>query len=142
MPYAVRSDVEAKWPLTSPVAQARADALLVEAEALLNRLVPNLASNITSLAVDPVLPRMVVTNAVIRVLANPAGVSMQTLGPESVQYSGVRTLGAIAFTADELELLTPDDPDAPSSAGGAAVGTANLAAPWVQIGTQSTPWPR
>lgn len=133
MAYAVRADVHAKWPLTSPIAEARADALLAEAEALLNRELPDLAGNITSLAVDPVLARMVVTNAVIRVLANPAGVSMQTVGPESVQFSGVRTLGSIAFTDDELALLTPPDPDGPVSANGMAIGTATLAHPWARI---------
>lgn len=134
MAYAVRADVEAKWPLTSPAVQARADALLVEAEAVLDRLLPNLAADVAATVVDPVLARMVVTNAVIRVLVNPAGVSMQSLGPEQVQYQGVRTLGAIAFTDDELAMLTPRDPDAPVSADGYAIGAASLAFPWAPVG--------
>jgi hypothetical protein len=134
MAYAVRADVHAKWPLTSPMVETRADALLAEANALLGRELPDLAANITAGTVDTVLARMVVTNAVIRVLVNPAGVSMQTLGPESVQYAGVRTLGAVAFTDDELKLLTPDDPDGPVSAGGSAIGSASLAFPWAPIG--------
>lgn len=134
MAYAVRADVHAKWPLASPVAEARADAVLAEAEAVLDRLLPDLAANVAALAVDPVLARMVVTNAVIRVLANPGGASMQTIGPESVQFTGVRTLGAVAFTDAELALLAPATPGAVPAVAGSAVGSASIGFPWLPIG--------
>lgn len=130
MAYATVADVETKWrPLPSSIEQNRATALLDEAEALLNVEIPSLAANIAAGVVSAVLARKVVTDAVIRVLANPAGVTMQTLGPESVQFTGVRTLGTVAFTKDELSTLHPVDPDAGAAAGGFAVGSATLGIP-------------
>ena len=130
MTYATLADVEAKWrTLPAAADQNRASALLAEAEALLDSKLPDLTANIAAGTVSAVLARKVVTDAVIRVLGNPSGVTMQTLGPESVQFAGVRTLGTIAFTKDELETLHPADPDAPAEAGGFAVGTATLGIP-------------
>ena len=128
MSYATLLDVEIKWrTLDSATDQARANALLAEAEALLDQAVPTLAANVSSGAVPVVLARKVVTDAVIRVLANPAGVTAQTVGPETVQWAGVRTLGTIAFTKDELSILHPAD-SAPMVAG-MAIGSAQLGLP-------------
>ena len=102
-----------------------------EAGALLDQRLPDLAANITAGLVSPVLARKVVTDAVIRVLANPSGVAQQTLGPESVQYTGVRTLGTVEFTASELASLAPAGDGV--SAAGVAVGSATFGFPWVSL---------
>jgi hypothetical protein len=135
MAYAVLSDITNKWrPLPAVADQNRATVLLEEAEALLDQKLPDLAGNITAGLVSPVLARKVVTDAVIRVLANPAGVAQQTVGPESVQFTGVRTLGTVEFTASELASLAPAGDGV--SAQGVAVGSATFGFPWVSIDTQ------
>ena len=132
MTYATLADVEAKWrTLPAAADQNRATALLAEAEALLDSKLPDLAANITAGTVSAVLARKVVTDAVIRVLANPSGVAQQTLGPESVQYTGVRTLGTVEFTASELASLAPAGDGV--SAAGVAVGSATFGFPWVSL---------
>ncbi len=133
MAYTSAYYISGKWrPLTPDTPEwVRTETLIGEAEALLNRLLPNLAAQVASGAVDPTLVTMVVSDAVIRVLQNPAGVTMQTLGPESVQYSGVRQLGVLAFTDAELALLQPDtDPiDGTVTVDGWVVGSAQLRVP-------------
>lgn len=127
MAYATLSDVEAMWPLTTPTATTRATALLENAHALLAVKRRTLAADIAAGTVDPVLARMVIVDAVVRVLANPAGVSGQTLGPEAVQFTGVRTLGTVAFTQAELDSLDPST--AAGGVAGCAIGTARVGAP-------------
>ena len=127
MTYATLSDVGAKWPLSAGAATTRATALLEDAHAELASKRRTLAADVTAGLVDPILVRKVVTDAVIRVLANPAGVSGQTLGPEAVQFTGVRTLGTVAFTQAELDSLDPST--APSSVGGATIGSTRLGLP-------------
>jgi Phage protein Gp19/Gp15/Gp42 len=134
MAYATLSDVAVKWRPLSAADSDKVTALLAEATALLDAKIPTLAAAVTAATISPVLARMVVTDAVIRVLANPAGVTAQTLGPESVQFSGVRTLGSLAFTDDELALLTPPAvDDGQISVDGCAVGAAALGAPLQHI---------
>lgn len=130
MAYATTTDVETKWRPLTGTEPTRVQAFLDEADALLDHLLPDLAANITAGDVSAVLARMVVTNAVIRVLANPAGVTMQTVGPESYQFAGIRQLGTVAFTDDELALLQPvvEDEDL-LSAGGYAMGSATVSVP-------------
>jgi hypothetical protein len=124
--YATTTDVATKWRPLSASDETKVTALLEEAAALLDAAVPTLAAAVTAGSVSAVLVRKVVTDAVIRVLANPAGVSAQTVGPESVQFTGVRSLGSLAFTDAELALVTPSDAEGPATVDGMAVGTAKL----------------
>jgi hypothetical protein len=127
--YATLSDVEALWPLSAGATTTRATALLRNAHALLNSRLPGLAANVADATIDADLALMVVVDAVVRVLANPAGVSSQTVGPEAATYTGVRTLGTVAFTDAELAVLSPSG----GSVGGMAIGSVGLGVPgWLE----------
>lgn len=127
MAYATLTDVTNKWAVAAGPATIRATTLLEDAHAELASKRRTLAADVAAGLVDPILVRKVITDAVIRVLANPAGVSGQTLGPEAVQFTGVRTLGTVAFTQAELDSLDPST--APSSVGGDVIGSARLRIP-------------
>ena len=121
---------------TNWLAELRRDYQMVDVDpaklaAFVPPKLPDLTANIAAGTVSAVLARKVVTDAVIRVLGNPSGVTMQTLGPESVQFAGVRTLGTVEFTASELASLAPAGDGV--SAAGVAVGSATFGFPWVSL---------
>jgi hypothetical protein len=134
MAYATLNDVATKRYgslAAMPTAeQGKATVLLEEAEAELDFRLPTLAVNLAAGTVKAVLVRKVVTDAVIRVLRNPSAVTAQTLGPESVQWSAANAVGTIAFTDDELALLTPAGASSlVETADGQAIGSATLGRP-------------
>jgi hypothetical protein len=128
--YATADQVAAKLFRTlSAMESAAAEILLEEGSALLRTLVPGLddALALSPPAVDVVLVRKVLSDAVARVLRNPSGASSQTVGPESASFSGLAARPELAFLASELAMITP--PVAGLSAGGFAVGSIRLGRP-------------
>ena len=121
--------VQAKWrDLTAPE-QVKAEVLLEEASALARDKVPGLDDLIATAAVDPVIVRKVITDAVIRVLANPTGVAQQSVGPSSASWVGVRALGTVVLTDAEIALLRPGSSGTSVVIAGTATGTVSLGAP-------------
>lgn len=125
MPYATLADLEAKSP--APIPSTMASVLLEEGEAILRASVPGLDDAILAGTVDPVLVRKVLTDAVLRVLRNPTGVTTQTVGPESATFSGQAQRAELQFLPAELALIAP--PVAGLSAGGYALGSFRLGRP-------------
>lgn len=126
--YAAVSDLVAKSPVPLSVAQQATGAVhLEEGSALLRQLVPGLDDAIAAGTVDPVMVRKVLTDAVLRVLRNPSGVTTQVVGPESATFSGLAARAELGFTPAEIGSVTPA-PDEPS-VGGSVVGSARLRVP-------------
>lgn len=131
--FATVDDVAVKWRPLTPAEEAWAQTLIDEASALARRGVAGLDDLVATGAVDPVLARRVVTDAVLRVLRNPAGVSMHTVGSETYQMSGAGTVGRVVLTPDEIADLRP-----PAASGTDGVGVAGAYVGTVRIGR--SPW--
>jgi hypothetical protein len=108
---------------------AAAELLLEEGSALLRALVPGLDDALAAAppTVDAVLVRKVLTDAVARVLRNKAGVTSQTVGPESATFSGQAARAELGFLASEIAMITPAVDGL--SVGGFAIGSVRLGRP-------------
>lgn len=135
--YATTAQVAAKWRTLSSAEEAAAQAHLDEGSALLRRMVSGLDDAIADETVDAVLVRMVLTNAVLRVMRNPSGATSQTVGPESATFSGLNARPEVTFTEAELALITPAGEVL--SSGGSVIGSLALGRPnWAY--TYPLPW--
>lgn len=121
-PLASSDDVADLWRPLSVAETAKANILIAQASALLRRAVSGLDTLVSSGAVDATLVTMVVTNAVLRVMQNPAGVTQQTAGPEAASWTGARAAGKVVITADEIATILPVS--TVPTVDGAFVGTA------------------
>jgi hypothetical protein len=83
---------------------------------------------LTAGTVDVIMVRKVLTDAVLRVLRNPSGVTTQVVGPESATFSGLAARAELGFTPAEVAAVTPA-PEEPS-VGGSLVGSARLGLPY------------
>ncbi len=107
-PLASVNDLKEVFELDIPDAlEPRAQALLDRAEARLKRLRPGLADNVASGAVDEVLVRGAIVDAVLRVLRNPQGYASEQVGDLSYRLSAAASSGLLDFTARELADCTP-----------------------------------
>ncbi|MBT0771813.1 hypothetical protein KIH74_22925 [Kineosporia sp. J2-2] len=138
MAYATVADLEAKWGKELSVVQAAmAEVLLEEGSAILDASVPGLAAA-AGVSVPMILIRKVLTDAALRVLRNPAGVTTQTVGPESATFSGQSQRAELQFLPAELALITPADGGL--SVGGYVIGSFRLGRPdWCHGGGAFTP---
>lgn len=126
--WASMGDVEAVYEADVP---QRAQALLDQAETLLKAKVAGIADRIAldtddASYLDPALVTLVLTNAVIRVLRNPQGLSWEREGEYSYGLPiGVKgdATGGVWFLEEELNLLT-------LNTGIAKIGTIGLTDPW------------
>jgi hypothetical protein len=126
--YATTADLETKWQQAMSAAQlAAAQVLLDEGEAILRAHIPTLDAAVAAGTVQAVLVRKVLTDAVLRVMRNPTGVTSQTVGPESATFSGLAQRAELAFLAGELALITPAVEGL--SANGYAIGSFRLGRP-------------
>jgi hypothetical protein len=126
--YATTADLVAKAPNLTAAQRATGAVHLEEGSALLRQLVPGLDAGLTAGTVDPVMVRKVLTDAVLRVLRNPSGVTTQVVGPESATFSGLAARAELGFTPAEVAAVTPA-PEEPS-VGGSLVGSARLGLPY------------
>lgn len=137
--YATAAQVAAKWRTLTAAEAASVEAHLEEGSALLRRLIAGLDDAIADESVDAVLVRMVLTNAVLRVMRNPSGATSQTVGPESATFAGLNARPEVTFTEAELALLLPDSDTV--SVGGAVIGTAKLGVPdWASRAAETYPY--
>ena len=130
--YATAAQVEVKWQRDMTAAQvASAEVLLEEGSALLRALVPGLGAGLAAVppTVDALLVRKVLTDAVLRVLRNPAGVTTQVVGPESATFSGVAARAELTFLPSELAMIAPAATVDGLAVGGFAIGSARLGRP-------------
>lgn len=112
MAYASSADVIAAYEVPiPPESVARVDNLLATASIMLDARVPSLAARVSSDFALADLAKVVVVNAVMRVLRNPSGfrTQTQTTGPFTT-YVSADAGSASWFLPEELELLTPADP--------------------------------
>lgn len=124
---ATAADVQVKWrpggPDLTAGESAYVNVLIGEASAKLRRRVTGLDELIAQGAVDSVLVVAVVTDAVLRVLRNPAGVSQQSIGSSAASFAGIRAVGQVVITDEDVAQILPVD----AGDVGVAVGTFRFA---------------
>lgn len=108
---ATAADVAVKWrpggPALTDGEVAYVTVLVGEASAKLRRRIVGLDALIAQGAVDGVLVIAVVTDAVLRVLRNPAGASQQSIGSSAASFAGVRAVGQVVITDDDVAQILP-----------------------------------
>lgn len=111
MPYATAADVDRRWDepsfLDDPVMVAHVDALLEEAEFFLGQRVPDLAFRLAEGTTKAQGVKLVLINAVIRLLNNPKGYQTESAGESSFSYPSVSggISNDISFGPRDLALL-------------------------------------
>jgi hypothetical protein len=133
-PFATVDDVatDLMRPLTTAEA-ARADTGVTVASAIIRSRLPLIDQWITEGELDPVLPRQVVVDAVVRVLRNPNGMKQvqQTAGPFSSggSWDTDQVGGRVYITDDELAMLEPASSPTPTPPAGTVIARPGLAPP-------------
>lgn len=108
-PFATLLDLETRWRIDN-LDQGRAQALLVDASALLRAQVPDLDARLEDEAIDPAVPRAVVCSAVRRAMSVPNHVlgvtqAQQTAGPFSGSVTFSNPAADLYFTRAELRAV-------------------------------------
>ncbi len=112
-PLAVLGDVVAQYGTMTAAQQTLTNTLLRAVTRMIRARIPTVDAMISDGRLDPELVALAATNMVLRVLRNPGGLRSETVGPFSRTYDTSSAAGLLAFTIDDLALLTPSaDPDA------------------------------
>lgn len=107
MPYATLADVQARYEKDIPDDLTTfVEARLDDANMLLDVRVPSLAGRLGS-EVPAGLARMVVVDAVLRVLRNPDGFKGEHGAEYGYYYGSTEALGRVAFSPEDLADLQP-----------------------------------
>lgn len=124
--YADWEDVKVVYELPIPDDhQPRVEALLRQATARLNALVPSLPARIAAGDIDPDLASSMVIEAVLRVYRNPAGITQQSTGPFSRSLNREAARNNLYFDPADIAALL----DTPTL----GVGTFRLGIPAPQV---------
>lgn len=119
MPVEVSVDeVVARWRPLEPAERPVAEALLVDARAILEARVPGLEDRLAAGTVSEALVRSVLTGMVLRVLRNPDGLVQETTDDYSYRRADDVATGALYVSDVELGNLTAAT--TPVGAGGGA----------------------
>ncbi|MBM4575287.1 hypothetical protein GS415_00680 [Rhodococcus hoagii] len=78
------------------------DIKILDAEALLATYIPRLENFETSTGLDQANAKRIISDAILRVLRNPAGLQQEEAGPWRVVRSATAASGSLFFTTDEL----------------------------------------
>lgn len=123
--YATWEDVNLAYEGTIPDTDAaRVSALLAQANARLEAIVPSLPARVAAGTVDPTLPLGLVVEAVLRVYRNPMGTTQQSMGPFNRSLSPTAARNDIFFDPEVVRTLL-----APAGEQSAGVGTFNVGIP-------------
>lgn len=106
MALAIVEDVQTRLgrKLTEQEAEL-AGALIADAEAMLRARIPDLDQRVAESETYAQLVRMVIANAVVRVLKNPGGYRTETDGDYSYAIDTRAAAGFLTFLDDELSQL-------------------------------------
>lgn len=125
--YATWDDVTATFEGALPDdAKPRIEALIRQASARLNAMVPSLAARVSAGTVDPELPSSLVVEAVLRLVRNPVGAQQQSVGPFNLSFAGGQKTGLYFDPEVVNALLAPPGELSPG------VGTFRVARPGPQ----------
>ena len=128
--YAIWDDVVASYELPIPDEdRPRIERLLTRASARLTAIVPSIPARIGAGTLDPSLPNDLVVEAVLRAYRNPAGATMQGVGPFSRSFGrNAAHLDAVSFDPELVKavLASPSDQDP-------GVGTFQMGRPTPQV---------
>lgn len=104
--FAVAEDVASRFEGTLNDAQLSwVDVKILDAEALLVTHIPRLSTLELVTSNDMVNARRIVSDAVLRVLRNPAGIQQEEAGPWRVVRDKGASSGALFFTPEELAVF-------------------------------------
>jgi hypothetical protein len=106
-PLAVLDDVKEQFGVLTVAQQTLASALLRAASKLIRSRHPLIDQNIKDGVLDPDVVALGVTNMVLRVLRNPAGLRAETIGPFSRTYDTTAAAGLLVITDAEDNMFTP-----------------------------------
>lgn len=123
--YATWEDVQLAYEGTIPdTDQGRVSALLAQANARLEAIVPSLPARVAAGTLDPSLPMGLVVEAVLRVYRNPMGTTQQSMGPFSRSLSPTAARNDVYFDPETVRALL-----APAGEQSAGVGTFSVGIP-------------
>jgi len=112
--FATVADVQDLYEVELPAgAEARVQTLLDYASAIYRRAHPSLGAGLSDGSLDPVLVRLAVVNACLRVIRNPGGVISETAGEFSYRVDSAMAAGRLSFTAEEMSWGRPPRTGAP-----------------------------
>ncbi len=111
-PFAAVGDVAAQYGSMTPAEESLAGWLLRAASNMVRARRPLIDQQIAGGIVSGDLVALAVTNMVLRVLRNPAGLRSETVGPFSRSYDTSVAAGLLVFTGDEEQLIEPVGADA------------------------------
>lgn len=106
-PLAVVGHVVEQFGALTPAQETLTKSLLRAASAMIRGRFPAVDTLIAAGRLNPDLVALAVTNMVLRVLRNPAGLRSETIGPFSRSYDTKYAAGLLVLGEDELPLLTP-----------------------------------
>lgn len=125
-PLAVLGDVLAQQGSLTAAQQTLANALLRAASKLVRASFPRVDQLIRDGRLDADVVALGVTNMVLRVLRNPAGLKAETTGPFSRTYDTTAAAGLIVIADSDVPYFTPGGGGKTSSR--SAIGMAQLGA--------------
>lgn len=106
-PLAVLGHVVEQFGTMTAAQEGLTNALLRAASAMVRARYPVLDTMLADGRLNPDLVALAVTNMVLRVLRNPAGLRAESIGPFSRAYDTTYAAGLLVFSKDEAALLTP-----------------------------------
>lgn len=106
-PLAAVGDVAGQFGSLTPAEEGLASWLLRAASQMVRARRPAVDDLIAAGSLSGDLVALAVTNMVLRVLRNPAGLRSETVGPFSRSYDTSVAAGLLVLTADEEALLNP-----------------------------------
>lgn len=106
-PLAAIGDVSAQYGSMTPAEESLAGWLLRAASNLVRARRPNIDQQIAAGTVSGEMAALAVTNMVLRVLRNPAGLRSETVGPFSRSYDTSVAAGLLVLAPDDEALLNP-----------------------------------
>lgn len=133
-PLAVLDDVREQFGTLTVAQVTLTNALLRAASKLVRSRFPSIDAQILAGRVDADVVALAVTNMVLRVLRNPAGLRSETIGPFSRTYDTTAAAGLLVITEAEQAMFTPS---AVAAAATVPVGTIQL-----QPGFRHSMWGR
>jgi hypothetical protein len=106
-PLAAIGDVAAQYGSMTPAEESLTGWLLRAASNMVRARRPAIDQQIADGLVSADMAALAVTNMVLRVLRNPAGLKSETVGPFSRSYDTTVAAGLLVFSADEEAMTTP-----------------------------------
>ncbi len=109
-PFAVHTDLEARWRTLSQAERERADVLLADASAIIRSTVKGIDAKIAANELDEIVPKAIACAMVKRVLQAPADMdgvtqAQQSAGPFSQGISFANPSGDLYLTKAEMKRL-------------------------------------